>query len=133
MKVLDTNLLFAVRCANCGRIKFHSISTFDFMVSNKIELHCDCGCTELTVCLKDNRTIFVEIPCIACDSVHTYRYNLKDILRRRVTVICCSETDFELCFLGKDKDIKDIVYKYQEDINELMNELGLMKDAERFF
>lgn len=133
MGVLDTNFVFAVRCANCGRIKFHSISTFDFVVNNKLKLYCDCGEAELTVSLKDNRTIFIEIPCLACDSVHTYRYNLKDLLRRRVTVICCSETDFELCFLGKNQDVKDIVYKYQEDLHELMDKLGLMCDTEGFF
>jgi hypothetical protein len=133
MKILDTNLTFAVRCANCGRIKFHNISMFELLAGSSQELNCDCGSVELTAAFKDNKTIVVDIPCVACDTVHTYRYNMKDILRRKVTVICCIETGFELCFLGVAGDVKDMVYKYQKDLDQLMGELGLAHDVERLF
>lgn len=128
MRVLDTNLILAVRCSNCGKIKFHNISTFKLPVNIKLNLYCDCGYNEMNVTLKDNKTILADVPCLACDINHTYSYSLKDILRRKVTVICCSETELELCFMGAERDVKNIVSKYQEDISLLLGELGLFQD-----
>lgn len=127
MKVLDTNLVLAVRCSNCGRIKFHNISTFKLPLNTKLDLHCGCGYNEIAITLKDNKIILADIPCLACDINHTYIYNLKDILKRKVTIISCNETGLELCFMGMEKDVKDVVSKYQEDINLLLGELGLLQ------
>lgn len=130
MIVLDTNLVFAVRCANCGRIKFHSISTFELLPDSRRDFCCECGKTELTASLTGHRTLTVQIPCIACDENHTYKYSINDILRKRISIICCSETGLELCFLGREKDVRETVIKYQEDLNMLLGELGLFQDAE---
>ena len=130
MKILDTNLTFAIRCANCGKIKFHNISTFQFLVNNKIDFYCDCNSLEMSIAMKDNKSILIDLPCLACDINHAYKYRLMDIFRKRVTIICCSATGFELCFLGHERDIKDIVYKYQENVNELLGELGLFSGIE---
>lgn len=130
MELFDTNLILAVRCPECGKIKFHNISTFKLHSNTKTEFFCDCGSIEMTLSLKDNKAILVDIPCIACDISHTYMYNLKDILRRRVTVVCCRDTGLELCFIGSEKDVRDVVLKYQEDINILLGELGQMLDVE---
>jgi hypothetical protein len=80
--------------------------------------------------LKDNKSMVLNIPCVACDIVHTYRYSLKDILGRDVTIVCCDDTEFELCFLGKFEDTRNIVYKCQEGINQLLGELGLSQIIE---
>lgn len=128
MRVFDTNLMIAVRCADCGRIKFHSISVFDLLANKRMDFYCSCKAMELSVWLKDNKTIILRIPCVACDSVHTYRYSLKEVFKKSVTVVYCDSMDFELCFLGKSEDVEDIVYRYQEGINELLGELGLSND-----
>lgn len=129
MKLLDTNLILAIRCPGCGKIKFHNISTFRLPPDVKVDLYCDCGNMEMSMTLKDNRMMLLDMPCIACDIDHTYRYSLKDILRRKVTIICCKDTGLELCFMGAEKDVKDIVLRYQEDINTLLGELGQMLDV----
>lgn len=128
MKVFDTNIMIAVRCAYCGRIKFHSISIFDLLANRRMDFYCSCKAVELSVWLKDNRTIILRIPCVACGSVHTYRYSLKEILKKNVTVVYCDSTDFELCFLGKSEDVKNMVRRYQDGISELLGELGLSND-----
>lgn len=126
MKVFDTNLTFAVRCGDCGRIKFHRISTFQILSSNESVFYCNCGSREMAVALKGRKTIIVDIPCLACDTDHTYKYNLKSIMKKKLTIICCDETGLELCFLGSNKDVQDMVFKYQEDLNMLMGELGMI-------
>lgn len=126
MNFYDTNLVLAVRCANCGKIKFHNLSIFKLAQEGKINLKCDCGNNELGIKLNKNKKLLIDVPCLACDIIHTYIYELKDILKRRVSVICCNETDFELCFIGREKDVKDIVFRYQEDLNILLGELGFV-------
>ena len=125
MKVLDTNLVFAVRCRDCGKIIFHSLSIFQLHENSRMEFHCECGNLDMIVQIKNKRNILVEMPCLACDMYHNYKYSFKDIFRRRLTTICCPETGLELCFLGMEKDVRDIVDKYQEDINRLLVDLGL--------
>lgn len=125
--VLDTNLTFAVRCNNCGKIGFHSISAFELPLNTNMDFYCECGSVEMTVTLSGNRGIAVKIPCLACDINHTYKYSFKNILGKRLTVVCCTETGLELCFLGNQKDVKDIVSKYQEDLHQLLGELGLFE------
>lgn len=126
MNVYDTNLVLAIRCSNCGKIKFHSISVFRFPLNEEIKLYCDCGNDEICIKLKDNKKLVIDIPCLACDVSHTYIYDLRDILRRRVSIICCSDTGFELCFMGRDSDVRNIVSRYQEDLNLLLGELGFI-------
>lgn len=128
MNLLDTNLTMAVRCGNCGRIKFHRVSMFQLPKNCNSDFYCECGSQEMTVCLRDRNSIIMKIPCLACDISHTYKYSLKGIMRKRLTIICCSETGLEICFLGRDNDVKDIVSKYQEDLNLLLGELGLLQD-----
>lgn len=130
MPLLDTNLLFAVRCANCGKITLHNVSIFKLLQQEKTELCCECSFTEASVTLKNNRCIHLDIPCLACEVKHTYKYSINNLLKRKVTVICCSDTELELCFLGKTEDVKYTVYKYQQGINELLNELGLYQSIE---
>lgn len=130
MKLLDTNLIIAVRCPNCGKIKFHSISVFKLPPNTRLGLFCDCGIAEMTLKLNDNKTVLMDIPCIACDINHTYTYGLKEILRRKVIILCCIDTGLELMFMGSEKDVKNVVAKYKEDINTLLGELGEMLDIE---
>jgi len=129
--VLDTCLTFAVRCNNCGKIGFHSISAFELPLNTGMDFCCECGNVEMTVTLNDKKGIVVKIPCLACDIDHTYRYSLKNILSKRLTVVCCTETGLELCFLGNRKDVKDMVSKYQEDLKLLLGELGLFESLDK--
>jgi len=125
MNILDGNLSLAVRCPNCGEIGFHNINVFELPLNSNRDFLCQCKCKQLTLKLKNRKDLIVNIPCLACDMIHTYRYTLKDILKKRFTVICCNETGLELCFLGREKDVKDVVSRYQENLNLLLEELGL--------
>jgi hypothetical protein len=129
LRLLDTNLIVAIRCPDCGKIKFHSISMFKLPSNARVDLFCDCGSTEMTIIIKDNKAVLVDIPCIACEINHTYTYSLKDILRRKVIIVCCTDTGLELCFMGSEKDVRDVVVRYQEDINTLLGELGEMLEV----
>lgn len=130
MGLLDTNLILAVRCPECGKINFHNVSTFKLLSDACLELNCECGCVEVTIALKDNKLVFIELPCISCDANHTYIYNLKNLLRRKVTIICCTDSGLELCFMGSEKDVRNVVQRYQEDIDALLGELSQMLDVE---
>jgi len=125
MNVMDTNLMLAIRCANCGKISFHNISMFKLPANNELNFCCDCGKEEITITLKNNKFIILDVPCLACDINHSYKYKLRDVFKRRLTVVCCNETGLELCFLGKRDDVIDTVSKYQENLNTLLGELGL--------
>lgn len=125
MKLYDTNITFAVRCASCGRIKFYGISIFELLQNKSKDIICQCGSPEMTITIKNNKEIIVNIPCIACDTDHTYKYKLKKILKNKLTVVCCGETGLELCFFGNGKDVRDVVSKYEQDLCLLMDELGL--------
>lgn len=132
MNLFDTNLVLAVRCSNCGKISFHDISMFRLPLNHKTCLYCDCGSIEAAVSLKDNRTMMVDMPCLACDIKHTYIYSINDVLKRKVTVICCNETGLELCFMGRERDVRNVVSRYQEDLDLLLGELGFVADDDIF-
>ena len=130
MEIIDTNLTLAVRCRECGRIKFHKISLFELSLNNPVEFNCTCGNVEALIHVKKNKNIMIDIPCIACDNTHTFKYSLQDVIKRKVSVICCAETGFELCFLGWEEEVKRVVLKYQQDLDLLLGELGINRDLE---
>lgn len=132
MDTLDTNILIAIKCPNCGRMNFHNISLFKLFHSLKSDLCCSCGKREASVSLKDNKTMIIDISCLVCGVNHTYIYSLKDLLKRKVTVICCDDTGFELCFMGREKDVRNLVSKYQENLYLLLGELGFITEGDDF-
>ncbi|KPU44603.1 hypothetical protein OXPF_16860 [Oxobacter pfennigii] len=129
MKLIDSNITFAVRCSECGRITFHRVSVFQLSANNRMDFMCQCGSFDISITMKSNKAISAAVPCLACDVKHTYVYNMSDMLNKRLFVLCCTDTGLELCFAGRDKDVYDIVSKYQDDLKKLLGELGLQYDA----
>lgn len=64
-----------------------------------------------TIFLLDGE-LLLEIYCIACDIVHSYRFKLRDVVDRPLQIISCPESGIEIGFIGKYFNVNEILKSY---------------------
>lgn len=122
--VLNWFNTIAYKCPACGAIEFHNISLFDFSGKKEYTLPCMCGASLVKLITKDNRLCNILIPCIACNTVHTYTINFKDLWTKRIMCFKCTKTKIELCFIGCDDAVRKAVDLYEIEMDKLMEDIG---------
>ncbi|EYE89878.1 hypothetical protein Q428_00495 [Fervidicella metallireducens AeB] len=123
--IFNASSKIAVKCSECG--KFSIINLDFFKLKTATSFRCDCGSKLLKIQIINNE-LLIEIDCIACEKTHAYKYRLKDIIERPVTIISCPLIGMEIAFLGKEKFVEDIVTRYMEDMYQLLKYLGIVEE-----
>jgi hypothetical protein len=118
----------AVKCSQCGKYKIFDINLFT--IKDKKVFKCSCG--EEILKMHINRgELVMEIPCIACEIQHSYRFKLKDLMNKPIDIASCPVTGIEIAFLGRKKNVDDFVIRHIKDMNELLKFLGIEEERTR--
>lgn len=129
--LVNTNIAFAVRCDVCGGLQLHNTSLFELYKDKKTELKCTCGQINAIIKAKDFKSFWIDVVCFACQERHIFKYTLKQLLKGNI-VTRCIETGMEICFIGNNEDIHELIEKNEKNPSELLSELGFYDYFENF-
>jgi hypothetical protein len=123
--VLNASSKIAVKCSECGKYNIVDINIFKLRIPTSVR--CDCGHRMFKACVINNDLV-LDIDCIACEKQHNYKYKLKSVLEKPISIISCPATGMEIAFLGKDCYVDDVIKRYMDDMFELLKHLGIIEE-----
>lgn len=127
--LITTTTALALRCPRCGKMDFYVLSLFAFSDIGTRKLQCSCGCQLMSISTRDRKTFCLQLACHLCDSTHIYYPSFKDIWSDEVLTLHCTETDFEVAYIGPREKVKKCVRRQSKSLSELADDVGL----ENFF
>ncbi len=105
--LISTDVLLSMRCPECGRLEYHSLSRFAFSSSKLVKIKCACGYVKVTINAKKRCNYYwMQLPCIICETKHLVRVPVAEVWSKDVTTIYCDETGMELACIGSAEKIK---------------------------
>jgi len=123
--LVDVRTAIAVRCPWCGSIRLSNINPFQLTGKGSVTVDCECGEELFTLAREKSDSYSLKIACIACENEHIYKLRYKELWKQEVYILNCIYTDIEICFLGEEKHVVDTVKRYEEELDNLISELGL--------
>lgn len=72
------------------------------------------GFTHLKINIIKNKEILISMKCPICDEIHTYNYNIDELLKRELLVGGCEIMGTPLFYIGSKKNVEEYVLKYNE-------------------
>ena len=123
---MATEFTVAFRCPQCGKIEFRKSSLFEFSGRKSLRISCPgCNHEALVIHTKDYKNFMMTIHCVICNIPHIYYFTRREIRSKEAPVIlCCSDYDLELCFIGEKGIVESTVDKYERDLEAFIDELG---------
>lgn len=122
---MKTQFTIAYRCAQCGKIEFRDISIFELSGKRSLKVQCeDCGHDSFIIYTKDYKSYRIQIDCVICKTPHIYYFSLGEISQEEPLIFECTEYELELCFLGEKRQVEQTVDKYEQSLEEFIDELG---------
>ncbi|HAA89178.1 MAG: Uncharacterized protein XD63_1116 [Thermoanaerobacterales bacterium 50_218] len=122
--LVATDVAVALRCPNCGRIKFQGLSLFTFSAQKTVRFTCTCGTPLLVISTKDRRVFYIQLDCIMCEGRHLFQHTLREIWSSDVLSLACEETGIEVCFLGPPEEVKRCIEEQERSLKEMAEDLG---------
>lgn len=102
--IYNTELKIAVK--NCAG-RYCSKDTSIFELTNVTE-----HIPSLYIAINRQREIVVKVKCPICGEEHKYTYNIKDLLKRQMSIGGCEITGEPVCFIGKALKVSKFISKY---------------------
>lgn len=123
---MKTQFTIAYRCAQCGKIEFRHISIFEFSGRETLRVVCpDCDYHAMTIQTKNYKNFIVHIECVICKIPHIYYFSLRELSKgEQAIILCCTDYDIEVCFIGEKAIVQKTVDQYEQDLEKFMDELG---------
>lgn len=122
--VIDKINTVAYKCPVCGSIEFNNVSVFDFSGKRSYTIMCSCKKGFVKIRPKTQQKCTVTMPCIACNKVHSYTLSFKAFWTKKPITFHCPSTGMDLCFAGRDDDVRQLVDVYELEMDLLMNDIG---------
>lgn len=123
--LINRKTTLAVRCPWCGNISTNKLDPFDISGDDGITAKCPCGQDLFTLKKRKAGGYQLNISCIACDYEHIYRLGYKELWKTNLFILNCHYTNMEVCFLGRETDVKQAVERYEREMEEIIKELGI--------
>ena len=114
----------AYRCPYCGSGIKSMVGVFALSGAMK-KLKCDCQSSELKIAHTADGKISVTVPCMFCNTEHTFRVSSKLFFEKELFVYNCPYTAMELVFIGTEPAVTAALDKSEKDLLELLKELGV--------
>lgn len=131
--LIKTETTLALRCPDCGRSTLQTVSRFTFGCEKSREVLCSCGSLLLVVSTKNQKSYWLEINCVICESTHLYRLAPGELWSREVFHLSCQETGLELGCIGPYERVKAYLQTKEQALEILVEEMGgpnYFRDAE---
>lgn len=121
--LVNTKIMLAMRCPECGKLEYNTLSRFEIGSGQSVEISCSCGATKLLASSKNKKDYCLQVPCVVCETKH-----LRQVSGRRlwssgeVEYLLCQETGLELGYLGPEEKVQGLAQNYEEDLQVLAGE-----------
>lgn len=122
--LVTTTVAVALRCSNCGKVQFSSLSLFSFSAHKAVRLTCACRAPLLLISTKDGKIFYLQIDCLMCEGRHFFQYALKEIWSSQVLSLTCEETGLEVGFIGPRDQVRRSVEHQERSLREMAEDLG---------
>ncbi len=122
--LITTTTAVALRCPECGKIKYHSLPLFSFSAQKTLRLTCACGAPLLLISTRDRKVFYFQVECLMCEGKHLQEFFLREIWSGRVLSLVCDETDLEIGFIGPRNQIKKCIADQERSLQEMAEDLG---------
>ncbi|MGD0152794.1 MAG: hypothetical protein ABSC17_03370 [Thermacetogeniaceae bacterium] len=122
--LVTTTTALALRCPECGKIKYHSLSLFSFSAQKTLRLSCACGTPLLLISTRDRKVFYFQVECLMCEGKHLLEFFLKEIWSGQVLNLVCSETDLDIGFIGPRDQVKKCIANQERSLQEMADDLG---------
>jgi hypothetical protein len=122
--LITTTTALALRCPECGKIKYHSLSLFSFSAKKTLRLTCACGAPLLVISTRNRKVFYFQVECLMCEGTHLLEFFLKEIWSGSVLSLVCNETDLEIGFIGPRDQVKKRIANQERSLQEMAEDLG---------
>jgi len=122
--LITTTTAVALRCPECGKIKYHSLSLFAFSDKKTLRLTCTCGTSLLAISTRDRKVFYFQVECLMCEGKHLLEFLLREIWSGEVLNLVCDETDLEIGFIGPKDQVKKCIADQERSLQEMAEDLG---------
>lgn len=122
----------AYRCPSCGGVPTSIVGVFS-LSGNLFRLKCPCHGSEMTVEKTNDGKMNLTVPCIACSYPHSYTVSSSIFFDSDIFIIPCSLSGIDLCFIGKEEQVRDAVQKSNEELLAMLGEQDIdsLKNQEK--
>lgn len=122
--IIDTGMTIAYKCSSCGTYEYFSASLFGLMQKKECCLTCRCKRSGITVSEKASLKFNIRMQCIACGNEHSFEVDAKECINRGIVVFYCHQTGIQLCFIGKDIQVRQKIDSLEKELDEMIDTFG---------
>jgi len=123
--MISTTTVVAIRCSECGKIEYISVSLFSFSGSNSVALKCSCGHEIIKLTTKKRQDFWLQYICAMCEGRHMLKITKKQMWFSEMPLdLLCEETGIEVGYIGSKEQVKEKVKKQDQSLSEMADKLG---------
>jgi len=119
--LIATEAVLAMRCPECGKLEFHTISRFAFSGSKSVQINCSCGTAKLVI-TAGNHLYWLQVSCVVCETRHQQEITGKALWNGGVTCLFCPEVEMELGYIGSEPEVREVVKNNEVNFEALFEE-----------
>jgi hypothetical protein len=113
----------ALYCPRCGQIHMHDINRFVLKQVTRLRLVCSCGQLQATLINGGHQQLFLDIPCVVCQTNHSVCITSKKFWRTNVEKLYCVQENLELGFIGQRRYIEQMLADQRHELESFHDEV----------
>ncbi|MDX9873074.1 MAG: hypothetical protein RBT41_11740 [Clostridia bacterium] len=125
--LIPAQTTLALRCPNCGKLGFHSVSRFALGRGKQIRLTCECGAALAAIGTKGSQSVYLQVECMLCERRHLTAYKNAFFWNGQVKPVVCEESAMETGFIGPREEVREAVQRLDRSMRELSEDMGYDK------
>ncbi len=114
----------AYRCPYCISGIKSMVGVFSLSGAMK-KLKCSCDASELSIEHTSDSKLRITVPCLFCNSPHTFVISEKLFFEKELFIYTCPHTAMELVFIGTEKAVSEALERSEAELRKLLKELGI--------
>ncbi len=124
MVINSRETCIAYRCPYCGAGVKSMVGVFALSGDMK-KLKCSCGASELTINNTSHGKLRISVPCLVCNSSHSFAVSTSLFFNKDIFVYPCSYSAVDLVFIGTEKSVSEALDKSEKALVQMLKEMGL--------
>lgn len=122
--LLDSSIYIGVFCNKCSKYEILEASLFMLKKDEELKINILCSDEYITIKTYDFRTFYFSVFCCSCNTRHTYRYSLSEVLSNNLVEFKCELTKLDILYVGNQRNIEDTINKANKRINDIIHKCG---------
>ena len=122
--VITTMTTLALRCPDCGKLGFYTLSRFAISNGKKCAFTCECGENMAVINYKNKGTVILQIECMLCESSHILTYKAAHLWNKEIKTIICTETGMEIGYIGPAELVREHAQRLDRSMREMAEDMG---------